>query len=137
MRKKEADFRELSRRDRQILDVVIELEESTAREIHEHFALDVSYSTVRTFLTRLERQKLIQHRLDGKTYYYTAAPQIENKMATGLKHRLLKLKGSPVQAAAAFLADDPSRLSRSDIAYLRKILDQIEEKLEHDTKRTD
>lgn len=119
---------DLSKRDRQILDAVLENGPSTAREIHSRLDFEVSYSTVRTFLTRLEERGLIRHRKQGKTYLYVPVRNTASDILEHIKQQLVGLAGSPLRAAAVFLDMEHERVTEEDIAYLKEVLSSLEKR---------
>ncbi|MEQ1853432.1 MAG: BlaI/MecI/CopY family transcriptional regulator, partial [Chthoniobacteraceae bacterium] len=61
-----SDSRHLSRRERQIMDIIYTRGEATAAEVSEDLPDDPSYSTVRTLLRILEEKGHLKHREDGQ-----------------------------------------------------------------------
>ena len=63
----------MSRRERQILDILLELGEATAGAVRDRLPSAPSYSAVRTMLGRLEEKAYITHSVDGARYVYRPA----------------------------------------------------------------
>jgi predicted transcriptional regulator len=61
----------LSRREREIMDVLFSLSEATAEDIRTRLVDPPSYSAVRAMLARLETKGHIRHREDGPRYVYS------------------------------------------------------------------
>ena len=61
---------ELSRRERQIVDILFEHEEATAVEIRRVMTDPPSDATVRTILRILEEKQIVTYRRDGKRFVY-------------------------------------------------------------------
>lgn len=110
---------DLSRRERQILDVLYKAGRATAAEVQTAMPAAPSYSAVRTLLRILEDKGHVRHELDGTRYVYmpTVAPAAAQRSA--LRHLLdTFFDGSTTQAIAALLDDDTSRLSNADLDRL-------------------
>jgi predicted transcriptional regulator len=69
----------LSRREREIMDVLFSLTEATAEDIRSRLTDPPSYSAVRAMLARLETKGHIRHREDGLRYVY--APTVSRTAA--------------------------------------------------------
>jgi predicted transcriptional regulator len=115
----------LSRRERQILDVLYRTGRATASQVQEALPNAPSYSAVRTLLRILEDKGHVRHEQDGARYLYS--PTIERDVAkrSALRHMLNTFfDGSAAQAIAALLDEDARRLSDEDRARLRGMIDR-------------
>ena len=63
----------LSRREREIMDVLFQMGRASAAEVHERIPSPPSYSAVRATLRILEEKGLLKHDHDGKRYIYRPA----------------------------------------------------------------
>lgn len=61
----------LTRREREIMDILFGLGQAAAEEVRERLTDPPSYSAVRTLLTRLEAKGAIRHHEAGLRYVYT------------------------------------------------------------------
>jgi BlaI family penicillinase repressor len=117
----------LSRREREILDVLFALGDSaSAEDIRARLSDPPTYSAVRAMLVKLEAKGVIKHRAEGLRYVYfpTASRAAAQKKAVS---RLMSVffGGSASQAAAALLkqedwTDDELEKLRSEIDRVRK-----------------
>jgi predicted transcriptional regulator len=114
----------LSRRERQIMDILYRRGRSTAGEVMRELSGDPHYSTVRTQLRVLEEKGYVSHKEEKLRYVYVPAiPQSE------VKHTALRqlidtfYDGSTENVVAALLGIEGSRLSQ-------KKLDRIAEMVE-------
>ena len=114
----------LTRRERQIMDVVFAKGEITAREIWERIEDPPSYSTVRTLLKVLENKGHLSHRKKGKTYIYFAKKKRKVAAASALK-RLVHtfFEGSIEQAVSGLLELKDSKLSDDEIERLTQLIE--------------
>lgn len=73
----------LTRREREIMDILFGLGQAAADEIRERLTDPPSYSAVRTMLTRLEAKGHIRHREEGLRYVYapTTSPAAARRSA--------------------------------------------------------
>ena len=65
-----ADAAKLSRRERQIMDILYRLENASAKEVMQNLSDAPSYSTVRTILQKLVEKSHISYRESGLKYVY-------------------------------------------------------------------
>jgi predicted transcriptional regulator len=115
----------LSRRERQIMDILYRLGSATAAEVQQNLAEAPSYSAVRALLRILEDKGHLKHAYDGPRYVY--APVVSRPVAqkSALK-QIVKtfFDGSTSNAVAALLDMSGSDLSESELNRLAKMVDQ-------------
>ncbi len=115
----------LSRREREIMDVLYALGDTAgAEEIREKLTDTPSYSAVRAMLAKLEAKGVIKHRVDGVRYLYSpvASRSTAQKKAVAQLMRVF-FSGSPMQAAAALLKQE--QWSDDELDALRKQIDDV------------
>lgn len=115
--------RELSRRERQIMDTLYRAGRGTASEVREAMADAPSDSAVRTFLRILEEKGHVRHEDEGGRYVYMP---VESRQKAR-KSAVLKLvetffDGSPSQAVAALLGLSAGKLSNEELDRLEEIV---------------
>lgn len=122
---------QLSRRERQIIDVVLELGECSAREVHEGIAEAPSYSSVRALLSILVNKGHLTHRSDGPRYLYSLAESRAEAQGSALQ-RLLKVffGGSRTAAVTALLGKDGEQLSDEELEELSSLVETARRKRE-------
>ena len=115
----------LSRRERQIMDIIHAHGEATALEVNGALPDPPSYSTVRALLRILEDKGRLRHRKDGARYVYLAT-QSRAKASRSALQRILNtfFGGSVEQAVTGLLEASDTELSEADLAKLRKIINQ-------------
>jgi predicted transcriptional regulator len=117
---------ELSRRERQIVDVLFERVEASAAEIRGAMSDPPSDATVRTILRILEEKGLVKHRRDGKRFVYRMRKSKAGEGKTALRRVLDVFYGGSVEdALAAHLADPKAQLSAEELQRLREMIDQV------------
>jgi len=110
---------DLSRRERQILDVLYKAGRATAAEVQVAMPAAPSYSAVRTLLRILEDKGHVRHEQDGTRYIYLPTVARDAAKRSALQHLLNTFfEGSTTQAIAALLDDDAARMSNADLDRL-------------------
>lgn len=122
------DHAELSRRERQIMDIIYERGQATAAEVLEKLPDPPSYSAVRAMLRVLEEKRHLKHHQDGPRYVYQ--PTLSRKRARDTAiERVVRtfFDGSAEQAMAALLDMSSSKLSEEELERLQKLIVQARE----------
>ena len=116
---------DLSRRERQVLDVLYRVGRATCAEVQKAMTDPPSYSAVRTFLRILEDKKLVRHEQDGARYVYIPTVERERASRSALRHVLNTFfEGSATQAISALLDEDSKNLSEKDWQRLSVMIEQ-------------
>jgi predicted transcriptional regulator len=116
---------DLTRRERQILDVLYRLEEASASEIVEAMPDELANATVRTQLRFLEEKGAVAYRREGKKFLYRAIKPKKNAAKTALRSVLNVFFGGSIEdAVATHLADPKSKLSSDQLERLRNLIDE-------------
>jgi predicted transcriptional regulator len=124
--------RELSRRERQILDVLYARGRATAAEVQAALPDPPSYSAVRALLRILEEKGQVRHDQDGPRYIYRPTVARDRAKRTALRHVLTTFfDGSAAQAIAALLDESDTRLSDPELDRLSDLI-QRARRAEHD-----
>lgn len=117
--------RDLSRRERQIMDILYALGEASAGDVHAALPDAPSYSSVRTFLRILEDKGHLKHRTEGPRYVY--APTRSRRQASrSALQRLLQtfFDGSVSRAMTALLESSRERLTPEELDRLSDLIDE-------------
>jgi predicted transcriptional regulator len=119
------DNNTLSRRERQIMDILFRLGSATAAEVQHNIPDAPSYSAVRALLRILEDKGHVKHAYDGPRYVY--APIVSRPIAqkSALK-QLVKtfFDGSTSNAVAALLDMSGDDLSEAELDRLAALVEQ-------------
>lgn len=113
----------LTRREREIMDVLYRLGKATAQEVLDGLAEPPSYSAVRALLRLLEERGHITHTVDGQRYVYAPAVARSNARKSALAHVVQTFFAGSVEDAVATLVDR-SKLSREELDRLSEIIDR-------------
>lgn len=83
-------YDQLSRRERQIMDILLELGEATSRQVHARLPNPPSYSAARALLTKLEEKGHVRHSERDLRYIYRPAVSREKESSSAAK-RLVRV----------------------------------------------
>ena len=102
----------LSRRERQIMDILFRRGRATAAEVMADLPSDAGSSTVRTQLRVLERKGHVRHEQDGLRFVYMPVVAQRAARKSALRHVIdTFFDGSPEKAVAALLGGEAAKLS--------------------------
>jgi predicted transcriptional regulator len=114
----------LSRRERQIMDVLYQKGRATALEVQESLPDPPSYSAVRALLRILEDKGHIRHEQDGPRYVFTPKLPRDKARRSAIRHMMETFfEGSPEQAVAALLDVSSSKLSQEELDRLAQLIE--------------
>jgi BlaI family penicillinase repressor len=116
--------RDLSRRERQILDILYKNGRATAAEVQAALPEPPSYSAVRALLRILEEKGHVRHEQDGPRYVYLPTVARDNAKRSALRHILQTFfDGSAEQAISALLDESSAKLSSAELDRLARLID--------------
>jgi predicted transcriptional regulator len=114
---------QLSRRERQIMDVIYSRGQATAAEVTAALPDPPSYSAVRALLRILEQKGHLRHQEDGPRYVFVPTVSRDRARRSALRNLVRTFfDGSPAQAAAALI--DQAELSGADMARLAELIEK-------------
>jgi BlaI family penicillinase repressor len=120
---------QLSRRERQIMDVLYQRGRATAAEVRDGLPDPPSYSAVRALLKILEDKGHIRHEVDGPRYVYAPTVARDRAKRSALKHVLQTFfDGSASQVMAALFELGPRDLDEEQIERMRNLIDEARRK---------
>ncbi len=116
----------LSRRERQIMDILFRLERAGVSEVRGELPDPPSYSAVRTMLRRLEEKGYAAHEQEGQRYVYRATVDPEAARESAVE-RLVRtfFEGSPGKTVAALLDQSASELTDEELDRLAERIDRM------------
>ena len=116
---------DLSRRERQIIDILYAQGSATAAEVQSALPEPPSYSAVRAMLRILEEKGHVRHEQDGPRYIYRPTLPRDNAKKSAMRHMLQTFfDGSAEQAISALLDDPSARLSDAELDRLARLIAQ-------------
>ena len=115
----------LSRRERQIMEIVYRLGEATAEQVLEEMHDPPSYSALRALMRILVEKQHLQHRADGPRYIYWPTVSRSKARAAALAGVVDNFfEGSAVRAAATLLGSmHGKKLTKDELEELSTIID--------------
>ena len=106
----------LSRRERQIMDILFRRGSATAAEVMTDLPGEPSYSTVRTPLRVLEDKGHVRHAEEGVRFVYTPVVARQTARRSALRHLVdTFFEGSTEKVVGALLGGEASRLSKEEL----------------------
>jgi BlaI family penicillinase repressor len=115
----------LSRRERQIMNVLLKCGRATAAEVQQAIPGGPGYSAIRALLRTLEDKGHIRHEEDGPRYVYTPAIGRERARKGALRHLVDTYFGGSVEQAVAGLLDaSAAKLDGAELDRLARLVDQ-------------
>jgi BlaI family penicillinase repressor len=121
-------FNNLSRRERQIMDLLFKQGRATAAEVQEGLPEAPSYSAVRALLRILEEKGHVRHEQDGPRYIYLPRVDRDRARQSALRHVVQTFfDGSTEEAVAALLGSDGPGLAPEELERLAAMIDRARE----------
>jgi predicted transcriptional regulator len=115
----------LSRRERQIMDILYQRGKASAQEVREGMEDAPSYSAVRAMLRVLEEKGHVRHQEEGLKYVYVPVVAREKAKRSAVKHLLdTFFAGSPEQIVAALLDVSSSKLTREELDRMADLIEK-------------
>jgi BlaI family transcriptional regulator, penicillinase repressor len=115
----------LSRRERQIMEVLYRRGKATAAEVRAAIEDAPGYSAIRALLRVLEEKGHVRHQAEGPKYVYVPVVGREKAKRSAVKHVLdTFFGGSPEQAVVALLDVSGARLTREELDRISELIEQ-------------
>lgn len=120
---------ELSRRERQIMDVIYRRGRATVQQVLEELEDPPSYSAVRALMRILEEKGHLRHTSDGPRYVYLPTRSPQKARRSALSHLLETFFDNSVENAVAAMLDvKRGDLSDEDLARLMSVIEEARKK---------
>ncbi len=113
----------LSRRERQIMDVIYRLGEASVADVRSEMRDAPSYSTVRAQMSVLTKKGELTYTMVGPRYVYKATTS-KNEARTSALERVLStfFDGSPTKAMAALMDISAADMSDEELSHLEDLI---------------
>ena len=118
----------LSRRERQIMDVIYAGGEATAADVHAGLADPPSYTAVRTLLRILEDKGHLRHRQEGAKYVYRPNRPRGDAGLSALERVLQTFFDGSLEKAVAAHLGEAADLAPDELARLADLIHQARKK---------
>lgn len=122
------DQMQLSRRERQIMDILMEQGACSAKDVLERLPDPPSYSSVRALIARLVEKGVVSFEMQGNKHIYSPAVAEEKARESAIT-RLVKIffKGSRVNAVNALLDAEGEKMSSREIEAVERAIKRIKQ----------
>ncbi len=115
----------LSRRERQILEILYQRGKASASEVREAMEDAPGYSAVRAMLRVLEEKGHARHQAEGLKYVYAPRVARDKAKRSAVKHLLdTFFAGKPEQIVAALLDVSATRLTREELDRMSEMIER-------------
>jgi BlaI family transcriptional regulator, penicillinase repressor len=115
----------LSRRERQIMDILYGRGKSSASEVREAMPNAPGYSAVRAMLRVLEEKGHVKHEVDGVKYVFSPTVPRDKAKRSAVKHLLdTFFNDSPEQVVAALLDVSSTRMTREELDRMAQMIEK-------------
>lgn len=120
---------ELSRRERQVMDIVFANSRVSVADVQAHLPDDPTYSATRMLMQRLQKKGLLTFVMDGPRYLYSAStPKAKAGKAAWMKLVRTFFDGSSANAFNALFGASSESLSDAELAELENLVAQAKAK---------
>ena len=115
----------LSRRERQIMDILYQRGKSSASEVREAMPNAPGYSAVRAMLRVLEEKGHIRHQAERLKYVYVPTVTRDKAKRSAVKHLLdTFFSDSPEEVVAALLDVSSTRLTSEELDRMAEMIEK-------------
>ncbi len=121
--KKNDEQEQLTRRERQIMDILYRLGEATVAGVMGELADDLSRNAVRTFLTILERKGHVTHRKSGRAHVFRPRKKRRRAGQAAVQNVIHTFFGGSLEeAVAVHLANPRSDVSPEELKRIEQLI---------------
>ena len=121
----------LSRRERQIMDILYERGQASVAETQEAMQDSPGYSAVRAMLRILEEKGVITHIQTGSRYLYRPVLPQEQAAQSALQNLVKTFFGGSIERAVSALVSEPeANLSEDDLARISALIEAARQSVE-------
>ena len=123
----------LSRRERQIMDVVYRLGEASAAEVAKQLPDRPATNTVRVTMAILERKGFLTHRADGPRHVHAPTVPLEKAQRSALRHLIRTFfASSPASAILTLLDMSSTNLSQEQLEEVAGFIARARKESRHE-----
>ena len=123
------DYSELSKRERQIMEIIHRLGEAGVQEVVDNLSDDPSYNTIRVSIYNLKNKGYLQQREEGKKHIYQPSVEAEQAEQSALKHVVKTyFGGSTPKVVSTLLNLDSNKISEAELDELAYLIEAARQK---------
>ena len=119
---------ELSKRERQIMDVIYRRNSASVKEVLEEIPKPPSYSAVRALINVLEGKGFLNHKKQGKKYIYSPTIPRKKAMSSAIKQLLKTYFNDSVEDAVVAIIRTKNNLTEEDFDRLTALIAEARSK---------
>ncbi|MHC5062597.1 MAG: BlaI/MecI/CopY family transcriptional regulator [Planctomycetota bacterium] len=120
---KKSPYQELSKREREVMDIVLRLGEATVKEVFTSMNDAPSYNSVRATMTVMVEKGHLRFRREGKRFIYKSSRPKERTRSSALQHLVANFfDGSTTSLVSTLLDLESRKLSESDYKELMRMI---------------
>jgi BlaI family transcriptional regulator, penicillinase repressor len=113
----------LSRREKQIIDIIYRLESASVQDVIDNMTDPSSYSAIRALMRLMEEKGYIKHKKQGAKYIYSPAHSKANASKMAIKNLVKTFFGNSTQDAVVALLDTSDvKISDKDMKQISKMI---------------
>ena len=113
----------LSRRERQVMDILFARGQATATDIHDALADPPTFSATRGVIRTLEEKGHITHKEQGLRYVYLPTVPVDRARKSAVSHLLSTFfNDSPARLMAALLDSSSTKLTGDDLKQIEEMI---------------
>jgi len=114
---------QMSRRERQIMDIIFQRGKATAQQVMDDLPDPPSYSAVRALLNTMEKKGILKHKKESRKYVYEPVVAEKKARKNALNHLLETFfEGKPENLVASLLDQKDQGLESKEIEEIRKMI---------------
>ena len=125
------DYQKLSKRERQIMDIIHQLGEASVAEVLDRLPDPPGYNSARMLMNILERKGMLKHRQEKKRYIYSATTKTEEVKKSALDHLLKTFFGGSAPKVVSTLIQERN-LSPEDLDELSQMIEKAKQEQNND-----
>jgi predicted transcriptional regulator len=119
----------LSRREREMVEILHRLGQATAAEVHEQMPHAPTYSAVRATLRILEEKGHVYHEADGKRFVYVPSMPKQDAAKSALEQVVNTFFGGSLEGVVrTFLSSDETSVSADELEQLSVLIEEAKRK---------
>jgi predicted transcriptional regulator len=126
-------FEHLSRRERQIMNVIYRLGEALVSDVRDNIPDPPSYSAVRALLVLLESKGHLKHRKVGRAYLYKPVVSRDKTRHSALKQLMHTFFDGSAENVMAALLGSSVKLSEDELEKIERLIKQKREGKENES----
>lgn len=116
---------QLSRRERQIMDIIYQQAEATVADVRKLLLDPPSYSSVRALLSVLEKKGYLKHKEQGRRYIYYPTVALDRVKRSALKHLMETFfDDSAERVMAALLNIRGMKISEKELERMARLIEE-------------